>query len=105
MTEDGDVEPAPPFVGEDRDRARLIGFTVHLVNGWLFALLYGVTMPEQGVSQLVSVDLGNGRYGAQGDAVAVVAPWTPPHVGDEIEPERLVRLIDAAFAARRKRMT
>lgn len=24
----------------DRDRARLIGFGVHLVNGWLFALVY-----------------------------------------------------------------
>lgn len=24
----------------DRDRARLVGFLVHLVNGWLFSLLY-----------------------------------------------------------------
>ena len=24
----------------DRDRAKLIGFGVHLLNGWLFALLY-----------------------------------------------------------------
>jgi uncharacterized membrane protein YagU involved in acid resistance len=24
----------------DRDRAKLLGFAVHLVNGWLFALLY-----------------------------------------------------------------
>lgn len=24
----------------DRDRAKVIGFVVHLVNGWLFALLY-----------------------------------------------------------------
>jgi uncharacterized membrane protein YagU involved in acid resistance len=25
----------------DRDRAKLIGFAVHALNGWLFALLYG----------------------------------------------------------------
>lgn len=42
--------------------------------------------------RLVSVDLGNGRAGAPGDAVAVVERWTPPHVGDDIEPERLVEL-------------
>ncbi len=24
----------------DRDRAKLIGFVVHLINGWLFSLLY-----------------------------------------------------------------
>lgn len=42
--------------------------------------------------RLVSVDLGNGRHGGAGDAVAVVERWTAPHVGDEIEPERLVKL-------------
>jgi hypothetical protein len=30
----------------DRDRARVIGFVVHMVNGWLFALLYGLIFHE-----------------------------------------------------------
>jgi hypothetical protein len=28
------------IVTRDRDRARLVGIGIHLVNGWLFALLY-----------------------------------------------------------------
>ncbi|MDP2344270.1 MAG: hypothetical protein Q8O67_25145 [Deltaproteobacteria bacterium] len=28
------------FFTADRDRARAVGFLVHLVNGWLFALVY-----------------------------------------------------------------
>jgi hypothetical protein len=28
------------FVTRDRDRAKLYGFLIHLVNGWLFALIY-----------------------------------------------------------------
>lgn len=28
------------MVTADRDRAQLIGFVVHIVNGWIFALLY-----------------------------------------------------------------
>ncbi|MDP8923436.1 MAG: hypothetical protein M3O34_11235 [Chloroflexota bacterium] len=28
------------MVTADRDRAKLIGFAMHLVNGWLFALIY-----------------------------------------------------------------
>lgn len=28
---------------QDRDRARLVGFLVHVVNGWLFALVYAAT--------------------------------------------------------------
>ena len=30
------------MVTPDRDRARLVGFGMHLVNGWLFALVYAV---------------------------------------------------------------
>lgn len=42
--------------------------------------------------RLVGVDLGNGHQGGPGDAVAVVESWTPPHAGDDIEPEHLVKL-------------
>jgi hypothetical protein len=28
------------LVTPDRDRAKLVGFLIHLVNGWLFSLLY-----------------------------------------------------------------
>lgn len=47
---------------------------------------------EKAWFRLVSVDLGNGPAGGSGDAVAVVEQWRPPHVGDDIEPERLVKL-------------
>ena len=32
----------------DRDRAKLIGFGVHLVNGWLFATIYAAAFGAGG---------------------------------------------------------
>jgi uncharacterized membrane protein YagU involved in acid resistance len=32
----------------DRDRAKLVGFAVHLVNGWLFAVVYAATFESWG---------------------------------------------------------
>ncbi len=32
----------------DRDRARVIGFLVHLVNGWLFAVVYALAFESLG---------------------------------------------------------
>ncbi len=32
----------------DRDRAKLYGFLVHLVNGWLFSFLYALFFEEMG---------------------------------------------------------
>ncbi|HZT06230.1 MAG TPA: hypothetical protein VFC51_04310 [Chloroflexota bacterium] len=32
----------------DRDRARLLGFVVHLLNGWWIALVYGALFETQG---------------------------------------------------------
>ena len=32
----------------DRDRANLIGFGVHMLNGWLFALVYGLIFESLG---------------------------------------------------------
>lgn len=40
----------PLILGEmltpDRDRAAIVGFGVHLVNGWLFALVYAVAFEQ-----------------------------------------------------------
>jgi hypothetical protein len=38
------------MVTPDRDRAKLFGFCVHLVNGWLFALLYIAAFHAWGVA-------------------------------------------------------
>jgi hypothetical protein len=32
----------------DRDRARLVGVGVHLINGWIFALVYAIAMSAWG---------------------------------------------------------
>jgi hypothetical protein len=34
----------------DRDRARALGIAVHLVNGWIFALVYGGVFAATGVA-------------------------------------------------------
>jgi hypothetical protein len=36
----------------DRDRARLVGVLVHLVNGWLFSLLYVAAFHSWGVASV-----------------------------------------------------
>lgn len=37
------------FTG-DRDRAQVIGFVVHLVNGWIFAIVYALLFDSLGVA-------------------------------------------------------
>ncbi len=32
----------------DRDRAKLVGFAIHLVNGWIFAAIYAATLRAWG---------------------------------------------------------
>jgi hypothetical protein len=36
------------MVTPDRDRAKLVGFGMHLVNGWLFAFLYAAAFESWG---------------------------------------------------------
>ena len=74
----------------DRDRAKVIGLVVHLVNGWIFALAYAVGGRERGfwaiAGLLVPLELAVDRaaaslfFGRQVEARAVLAearPWYP----------------------------
>ena len=38
----------------DRDRAKVLGIVVHLVNGWLFALIYAATFHAWGRADLLA---------------------------------------------------
>lgn len=38
------------LVTPDRDRARLYGFIIHLLNGWLFALIYAAAFESWGMA-------------------------------------------------------
>jgi len=37
----------------DRDRAKVVGYVLHLVNGWLFALIYAAAFHSSGESGLL----------------------------------------------------
>lgn len=59
----------------NRDRAKAYGYTVHLINGWLFALLYAAAFETAGQSGLllgVLIGLVHGCFVA-----AVVMPLLP----------------------------
>lgn len=38
------------MITADRDRAKVVGFLVHLVNGWLFAILYAAAFQSLGMA-------------------------------------------------------
>ncbi|WP_415642691.1 AAA family ATPase [Sphingomonas antarctica] len=47
--------------------------------------------------ELVSVSLGNGENGGDGDSLPVVVPWSPPDIWDDMTPDHL-RRVQAAIA-------
>jgi uncharacterized membrane protein YagU involved in acid resistance len=59
----------------DRDRAKLVGFGVHLVNGWLLALLYAAAFQSWGLATWwlgLAVGLAHGLF-----VIVVVMPMLP----------------------------
>jgi uncharacterized membrane protein YagU involved in acid resistance len=59
----------------DRDRAKLVGLGVHLVNGWLLALLYAAAFQSWGLATWwlgLAVGLAHGLF-----VIVVVMPMLP----------------------------
>jgi uncharacterized membrane protein YagU involved in acid resistance len=59
----------------DRDRAKLVGFGVHLMNGWLLALLYAAAFQSWGLATWwlgLAVGLAHGLF-----VIVVVMPMLP----------------------------
>lgn len=62
------------MITPDRDRARLLGFVMHMLNGWLFAGVYALTFESWRRSSGL---LGAGIGGVHGAFVLVVMPLLP----------------------------
>lgn len=68
----------------DRDRAMVIGFGAHFINGWLFAFFYAVIFEDLGLAGWI---LGGGIGLAQGLTVLIllmpILPFLHPRMASE----------------------
>jgi uncharacterized membrane protein YagU involved in acid resistance len=73
------------MVTPNRDRAMFVGFMIHVVNGWIFALVYGAAFESL---ERVTWWIGAGAGLLHGTFVLVVGMWMLPGIHPRMASER-----------------